>query len=123
MPSDGSPTSARFVRAFSGLSMLVFLSGAVLLVHTLPLGLVDTPEHGFGVVGLLGMGLLYVVLALLQRRPQSLESWRRWSYAGFYVDEVYTRLALKLWPTKWIPDPSGSFGNRPSVLMLSDEHH
>jgi NAD(P)H-quinone oxidoreductase subunit 5 len=26
---------------------------------------------------------------------------RRWSYAGFYVDEIYTRAALRLWPARW----------------------
>jgi len=39
----------------------------------------------------------------LQVRPQALSVWRRWSYAGFYVDEFYTRLALRLWPGRWAP--------------------
>ena len=43
-------------------------------------------------------------MALLQRAPQVLTNWRRWSYAGFYVDEAYTRLTLRLWPTRWTPE-------------------
>jgi NAD(P)H-quinone oxidoreductase subunit 5 len=49
------------------------------------------------------MAALYVFLVLLQARPQALHAWRRWSYAGFYVDEYYTRLTLWLWPTRWTP--------------------
>ena len=51
-------------------------------------------------IGLLG---LYLFLALLQRQPHMLRTWRRWSYAGFYIDEAYTRLALYIWPTAWTP--------------------
>lgn len=88
----------------SGLLMIVGLTAAALLVHALPLGLLDAPDDAMGVVALLGMGVLYAALVLLQARPPALETWRRWSYAGFYVDEYYTRLALWLWPTRWTPD-------------------
>ena len=92
--------------ALSGLLMVVGLTGAALLAHTVPLGLRDAPQHMPGVVALAGMGALYLCLVLLQTRPYALEAWRRWSYAGFYVDEYYTRLALWLWPTRWMPDAS-----------------
>ena len=88
----------------SGLLMIVGLTAAALLAHALPLGLQNAPDHAMGVVALAGMGVLYGCLVLLQVRPQALEAWRRWSYAGFYVDEYYTRLALWLWPTRWTPD-------------------
>jgi NAD(P)H-quinone oxidoreductase subunit 5 len=88
----------------SGLLMIVVLTAAALLAHALPLGLQDAPDHAMGVVALVGMGVLYGCLVLLQVRPQALEAWRRWSYAGFYVDEYYTRLALWLWPTRWTPE-------------------
>ena len=52
------------------------------------------------------MAMLDLCLVLLQLRPQSLGAWQRWSYAGFYVDEIYTRMALRLWPTRWTPEPS-----------------
>jgi NAD(P)H-quinone oxidoreductase subunit 5 len=47
------------------------------------------------------MAALYGCVVLLQQHPQALQAWRRWSYAGFYVDEIYTRIALQLWPTSW----------------------
>ena len=86
--------------------MVAGLTGAALLAHALPLGIHDTPSHTLGVMALLGMATLYLCLVMLQLRPQSLGAWQRWSYAGFYVDEIYTRLALRLWPTRWIPEPS-----------------
>jgi NAD(P)H-quinone oxidoreductase subunit 5 len=86
--------------------MVLGLTGAALLAHALPLNLQDAPQNTLGVVALAGMGTLYVSLVLLQTRPQALEAWRRWSYAGFYVDEYYTRLTLWLWPTRWTPDAS-----------------
>ncbi|KTT17191.1 NADH-quinone oxidoreductase subunit L [Pseudacidovorax intermedius] len=87
-----------------GLLMIAGLTLAVRLVHALPLGLHDAPQALQGAVALLGMALLYVALAALQWRPQALARARRWSYAGFYVDEVYTRLALRLWPAHWMPE-------------------
>ena len=57
-------------------------------------------------MALAGMAALYLCLVILQLRPQTLEACRRWSYAGFYVDEITTRLALQLWPARWTPDPS-----------------
>ena len=87
----------------SGLTMIVGLTATALLAHILPLGLKDAPNDTLGVVTLAGAAALYLCLVLLQTRPHSLESWRRWSYAGFYVDEYYTRLTLWLWPTRWMP--------------------
>jgi len=72
-------------------------------VHSLPLGLVDAPHDAAGWLVALAMGCMYGALVVLQRWPQKMSAWRRWSYAGFYVDEVYTRVALSLWPTRWTP--------------------
>lgn len=90
-------------QALAGVLMVLGLSGLALAVHGLPLGLQDAPQTVLGGLALLGMGGLYLGLAVLQRWPQHLTRWRRWSYAGFYVDEAYTRLALRLWPTEWAP--------------------
>ena len=56
-----------------------------------------------GLVALAGMALLYLCLALIQARAQALSTWRRWSYAGFYLDEFVTRATLRLWPARWTP--------------------
>lgn len=99
----GQSARAMLRGTLSGLTMIVGLTAAALLAHILPLGLTDAPHHTLGVLALAGAGALYLCLVLLQTRPRSLESWRRWSYAGFYVDEYYTRLALWLWPARWMP--------------------
>ncbi|HEX5356789.1 MAG TPA: NADH-quinone oxidoreductase subunit L [Aquabacterium sp.] len=85
----------------AGLLMVSGLSGVTLLAHALPLGIHDVPHHVLGLIALLGMLALYLCLACLQYKPAVLKNWRRWSYAGFYVDEAYTRLALQLWPGDW----------------------
>ncbi|HSG92743.1 MAG TPA: NADH-quinone oxidoreductase subunit L, partial [Methylotenera sp.] len=54
-----------------------------------------------GIFALVGMGLMYFALAAIQVYPKQLAIFQRWSYAGFYVDEAYTRLTLKLWPVDW----------------------
>lgn len=97
----GSPAPWR--QALFGMLVVGALTGLALLAHAVPLGIIDMPHNGLGLIALSGMAALYVGLALLQRQPQWLARWRRWSYAGFYVDEAYTRLALRLWPTRWAP--------------------
>lgn len=87
----------------AGLAMTAGLTLLARLVHSLPFGLQDKPDDAAGIVTLLGMTAMYVTLLTLQWRPELLEGGRRWSYAGFYVDEIYTRLTLRLWPTAWAP--------------------
>jgi NAD(P)H-quinone oxidoreductase subunit 5 len=103
-------TGAREVslHSLAGLLMISGLTLAALLVHALPLGIQDKPNDTMGLVTLLGMAALYLCLVVLQLRPQSLRAWRRWSYAGFYVDEAYTRLALQLRPGQWTPQAHNS---------------
>ena len=88
-------------RMLAGTATVAGLSALALLAHKLPLGVTDAPNAAAGGVALAGMALMYLCLVLLQLRPQAMASWRRWSYAGFYLDELYTRLALQLWPTRW----------------------
>ena len=98
--------NAGWSRALAGLSIVLALTGATVLGHTLPLGLSDSPNHPAGIFALLGMATLYLCLITLQMRPYALTGLRRWSYAGFYIDELVTRLALALWPTRWTVTPS-----------------
>ena len=85
----------------AGVLMVAALAGATMAAHVLPLGIQDAPVHTLGWLALAGMVVLYGCLVLLQLRPNAMRVWRRWSYAGFYVDEAYTRLALALWPAVW----------------------
>ena len=95
---------ALIVQGVSGVVLVAALAGVALLAHALPLGIQDAPHHALGGVALMGMAWLYMCQVVLQLRPQTLVTWRRWSYAGFYVDEAYTRLALRLWPARWAPN-------------------
>lgn len=95
------------LHALSGLLTLLALTSLAALAHNVPLGTLDTPDAALGVVALQGMAAMYVCLVVLQLRPQALRSWRRWSYAGFYVDELYTRMAMRCWPTRWAPATPG----------------
>jgi NAD(P)H-quinone oxidoreductase subunit 5 len=100
-PRTGFRTAYRHV--VFGLLMVAGLCGLALLAHALPWGLQDHPNDVFGLLALLGMVLLYLSLVTLQLHPHALQVWRRWSYAGFYVDEAFTRLVLQLWPAGWTP--------------------
>ncbi len=88
----------------AGIAMVAGLTLAASLAHLLPFGLVDAPFDAAGIVSLLAMGSLYLCLVALHLQPENFAAWRRWSYAGFYVDEFFTRLALRAWPGRWTPD-------------------
>ena len=85
----------------SGAALVCALAVASALAHALPLGVHDRPVAYLGVVACVGMAVLYGAQAAIQRGAAGMAPWRRWSYAGFYVDEVYTRVALRLWPVRW----------------------
>ena len=124
LPTPSGPDGGHLRRlALSGLVMVTGLTGITLLAHTLPLNLQDAPHHALGAVALAGMAALYLFLVLLHTRPNALEAWRRRSYAGFYLDEHYTRLTLRLWPTRWTSDQPPSHvapSPHPTPTQLSD---
>jgi NAD(P)H-quinone oxidoreductase subunit 5 len=103
-PAAASPDAPGIARRLlAGAAMVAALALAALLGHALPLGVDDAPGDAAGLVALAGMALLYACLALLQARPLALATWRRWSYAGFYVDEIATRWAMRLMPPAKTP--------------------
>ncbi|MCA3236861.1 MAG: NADH-quinone oxidoreductase subunit L [Curvibacter sp.] len=108
LPTASDPVQAqlRWSRLGAGLAMVLGLATLAAVVHLLPLGLRDQPHETAGLVAAAGMAVMYLALLTLQWRAPVLESWRRWSYAGFYVDEFYTRVALRVWPTAWAPAAS-----------------
>ena len=120
LPAERSDLWTIALQLASGVLMMAGLSGAALLAHALPLGIQDAPHHALGMVALLGMAGLYGCLVVLQLRPQTLRTWRSWSYAGFYVDEVYTRLALQLWPARWAPESFKTAGPRGPASLAVD---
>lgn len=105
MPAQRGPEASHALpRLLTGIASVGVLTAAMLVGHALPLGAADAPDHLGGWVALAGMAVMYGLLVAVQRCPQNLAAWRRWSYAGFYVDEFYTRLALWLWPAHWTPE-------------------
>jgi NAD(P)H-quinone oxidoreductase subunit 5 len=109
LPAASTGFAFRAGQLLVGLVMVFGLATAALLAHALPLGLHNAPHHVLGLIALAGMATLYLCQAMLQRWPQRLSRWRRWSYAGFYVDEAYTRLTLQLWPAQWAPQAGTQF--------------
>ena len=104
LPLAQHPDAPGAVRGvLAGTGMVAALVLAALVGHLLPFRVSDAPDGTTGLVALAGMSMLYVCLALLQARPTVLATWRRWSYAGFYVDELATRAVLRLWPGRWTP--------------------
>ncbi len=102
-------------RGVTGMLMVTGLTLLALLFHLLPLGVTDAPHHLLGSLALLGLAVLYVSMALLKAQPGAVEGWRRWSYAGFYVDAYYTRLTLWLWPARWTVDAPPTTPPMPAV--------
>jgi NAD(P)H-quinone oxidoreductase subunit 5 len=84
------------LQALSGILILTLLTVSALIIHKLPIGVQDMPNEILGWIALCGLSIFYIYLVLLKLYPQSLSTWRRWSYAGFYLDEIYTLLALRL---------------------------
>ena len=105
LPAQIGMTRTIFLQGAASLLMVVGLTGIALLAHALPFGIHDAPHDILGAIAMTGMAALYGFLVILQLRPQSLGSWRRRIYAGFYLDEIYTRIAFQLWPSRWIPEP------------------
>ena len=85
----------------SGGAMVAGLAALVALGHALPMGLEDRPDPLLGAVALAGMAALYLGLASLQWQRGVWTAARRWTYAGYYVDDLVTRLACRLWPARW----------------------
>lgn len=119
--ANGRATAASGTRMLFGVALVAVLTAVAAFAHRLPLGVSEAPLHAAGVIALAGMALLYLCLAMLQCCPERFAAWHRWSYAGFYVDELYTRLALRLWPARWTPDtaihpPHPTAGTQPAVV-------
>lgn len=123
LPAVQTDMRTSSTQAFFGLLMVVGLTVAATAAHALPLGLQDSPHLGIGLIALPGMAALYFFQVLLQVRPQLLSHWRRWSYAGFYLDEAYTRLALQIWPARWTPKAHLHVEPRSATAPLTDAAH
>lgn len=120
LPAVPAGLSARVGQAVFGLLLVTVLTATAMVAHALPLGIQDTPHQELGLIALLGMVALYLFVALLQLQPRLLSNWRRWSYAGFYLDEAYTRMALQLWPGRWTPASLKSASPKATAPLRTD---
>ena len=97
-PDRATVATTRLVTA---LGMTVFLTIAALVVGHAPVGAGVDALPTAGEVALCGMALLYLVMVAFQLRPHAMATFRRWVYAGLYMDEGYTHWVLRLWPAHW----------------------
>ncbi len=95
-PTNSSNAPSALLGLATGVGMVLALTMAALLAHALPFGVTSAAKQAPGLLALVGMVLLYLGLATLQSKPGAWPRWRRLAYAGFYVDELFTRLAYKL---------------------------
>lgn len=102
-----------------GLAMFVLLLGAYLLWHQaagwmldLQLGTAPWPLTGVAVLLFLG---LYLLQALLLAHPHGALAQRLYplAFAGFYLDEHFTRLTFRLWPVRSPQPLTSTPGDRP----------
>jgi NAD(P)H-quinone oxidoreductase subunit 5 len=84
-----------------GTLLTLLLTLASVLFHHLPLGLQDHADPEGGWFAVFAMVMLYAATTLIQWMPERLAGLHRWVYAGFYLDEFYTRWVLRLWPVSW----------------------
>ena len=98
LPAD---RGAAWVGGLTGLGAVCGLTVLAWLGHLLPLGVAAQPHPALGVLALCGMAVLHGGLLALQWRGGVWPAAHRWTYAGYYVDDVVTRLACRLWPNPW----------------------
>ncbi|MGN6328858.1 MAG: NADH-quinone oxidoreductase subunit L [Rhodanobacter sp.] len=102
------PARHRRWHALTGLAMVIGFTAAVFAVEYLPLGASFAPFEAAGPLAVAGMVFMYAGFVALQWWPHGFVSLRQWIYAGFYLDELYTVLVLRLWPQH----QPGSAGSR-----------
>ncbi|WP_369600823.1 NADH-quinone oxidoreductase subunit L [Hahella sp. SMD15-11] len=89
----------------AGRTLLTTGLAALAWIFHAPLAVIeDQPDHASGMFAAAGLACLYGILAGIHLSPHRLEGWRRACYAGFYLDEYFTRFALRIWPRRWVPD-------------------
>lgn len=96
------PQQQQLGHSITGMLMVVGFTFAAFSIEHLPVGATLMPFQAAGPWVLWGMSFMYAGFVAVQLWPAQHRSLRHWIYAGFYLDEIYTLLALKLWPANWV---------------------
>jgi NAD(P)H-quinone oxidoreductase subunit 5 len=114
-----APWTLRRDQPAHGLLMFGLLLGAYLLWHQAAGGILG--QHlaaaplPLALVAMVMLVGLYLLQSLLLARPRGALAQRLYplAFAGFYLDEHFTRLTFRLWPAR-VPQPlSATLGDRP----------
>jgi NAD(P)H-quinone oxidoreductase subunit 5 len=114
-----APWCLRRGQVLYGLAMFALLLSAYLLWHQAAAWILQRPGSvapwPLSVLALLLFLGLYLLQALILARPQGALARRLYplAFAGFYLDEHFTRLTFRLWPIRAPQAPSLATGDRP----------
>ncbi|BCR25278.1 NADH-quinone oxidoreductase subunit L [Aquipseudomonas alcaligenes] len=114
-----APWCLRRGQVLYGLAMFALLLGAYLLWHQAAAWILQQPGSAapwpLSALALLLFLGLYLLQALILARPQGALARRLYplAFAGFYLDEHFTRLTFRLWPVRAPQAPSLATGDRP----------
>lgn len=114
-----APWCLRRGQVLYGLAMFVLLLGAYLLWHQVAAWILQQPGPSapwpLSALALLLFLGLYLLQALILARPQGGLARRLYplAFAGFYLDEHFTRLTFRLWPVRAPQTSPLATGERP----------
>lgn len=119
------PKAARIAHWATALLMVCGFSVAAFNVELLPLNLTLQPFEQGGWLAFASLLFMYIGFVGVLCLPKQHSALRHWIYAGFYLDEIYTRVALFLWPAQWVKTRPLALNKTPSKASaaLSEVQH
>jgi NAD(P)H-quinone oxidoreductase subunit 5 len=117
------PMADRAIRGVTrGIATIVLLAHLYLIWHVAFSGLApkaDDPVSTWLVVWTLTLfGAFYILQTLIVAMPSTrvCQVLRRWAVAGFFMDELFTRLTFRVWPLRLPAEARSTPATAPSVL-------
>jgi NAD(P)H-quinone oxidoreductase subunit 5 len=102
-PARGARTAATLVGAAVGVSAL-YATWHLVFAALLPNGTPVVPSAASALVALGAFLALFLVQVLISLRPHTtaLRALHAWAFAGFHLDELFTRLTFLVWPPRHV---------------------
>ena len=102
-PARGAGTAATLVGAAVGVSAL-YATWHLVFAALLPTGMPVVPSVASALVALGAFLALFLVQVLISLRPHTtaLRALHAWAFAGFHLDELFTRLTFLVWPPRHV---------------------